>query len=48
MQKMQMFLNNFSKIFEQLVVGNNYRNSVCFSFFISRSIREFNFVNLRI
>ena len=45
MQKMQMFLNILSKIFEQLVVGSNQRNSVCFSFFISRSIREFNFIN---
>ena len=45
---MQMFVNNFSKNFERWVVGNNYRNSVWFSFFISRSIKEFNFANLRI
>ena len=48
MQKTQMFINNFGKIFEQWVVGNNYRNSICFSFFYLQNINEFNFVNLRI
>ena len=48
MQKTQMFINNFGKIFEQWVVGNNYRNSICFSFFYLQNIKEFNFANLRI
>ena len=45
---MQVFVNNFNKIIEHLVVRNNWRNSGWFSSFISISIKEFNFDNLRI